>query len=129
MVKVSRPQDGSKGSVLAVKLNKVRISAKEEPKFNGVDGNSAGVWACIQADENGNFTAGTAVPTTENSNLTENLKNGDKASVFLLSGSMVEGDTARGGEALSATVAEKKADTTETRAPAETTRSPLLLLA
>ncbi len=35
---------------------------------------------------------------------------------------MVEGDTARGGEALSATVAEKKADTAATCAPAETTQ-------
>ena len=117
-----KTQDGSKGSVLAVKLNKGRISAKEEPKFNGADGNSAGVWAYIQADENGNFTAELPYPTTENSNLTENLKSGDKVSVFLLSGSMVEGDTARGGEALSATVAEKKAETAETCAPAETTQ-------
>ena len=117
-----KTQDGSKGSVLAVKLNKGRISAKEEPKFNGADGNSAGVWAYIQADENGNFTAELPYPTTENSNLTENLKSGDKVSVFLLSGSMVEGDTPRGGEALSATVAEKKADTAETCAPAETTQ-------
>ena len=117
-----KTQDGSKGSVLAVKLNKGRISAKEEPKLNGAEGNSAGVWAYIQADENGNFTAELPYPTTENSNLTENLKSGDKVSVFLLSGSMVEGDTARGGEALSATVAEKKADTAETCAPAETTQ-------
>ena len=117
-----KTQDGSKGSVLAVKLNKGRISAKEEPKFNGTDGNSAGVWAYIQADENGNFTAELPYPTTENSNLTENLKSGDKVSVFLLSGSMVEGDTARGGEALSATVAEKKANTAETCAPAENTQ-------
>ena len=117
-----KTQDGSKGSVLAVKLNKGRISAKEEPKFNGTDGNSAGVWAYIQADENGNFTAELPYPTTENSNLKENLKSGDKVSVFLLSGSMVEGDTARGGEALSATVAEKKAETAETCAPAETTQ-------
>ena len=117
-----KTQDGSKGSVLAVKLNKGRISAKEEPKFNGVEGNSAGVWAYIQADENGNFTAELPYPTTENSNLTENLKSGDKVSVFLLSGSIVEGDTPRGGEALSATVAEKKADTAETCAPAETTQ-------
>ena len=115
-------QDGSKGSVLAVKLNKGRISAKEEPKRNGAEGNSAGVWAYIQADENGNFTAELPYPTTENSNLKENLKSGDKVSVFLLSGSMVEGDTARGGEALSATVAEKKADTAATCAPAETTQ-------
>ena len=117
-----KTQDGSKGSVLAVKLNKGRISAKEEPKFNGADGNSAGVWAYIQADEKGNFTAELPYPTTENSNLKENLKSGDKVSVFLLSGSMVEGDTARGGEALSATVAEKKANTAETCAPAETTQ-------
>ena len=117
-----KTQDGSKGSVLAVKLNKGRISAKEEPKFNGVEGNSAGVWAYIQADENGNFTAELPYPTTENSNLTENLKSGDKVSVFLLSGSIVEGDTPRGGEALSATVAEKKADTAATCAPAETTQ-------
>ena len=117
-----KTQDGSKGSVIAVKLNKGRISAKEEPKLNGAEGNSAGVWAYIQADENGNFTAELPYPTTENSNLKENLKSGDKVSVFLLSGSMVEGDTARGGEALSATVAEKKADTTETCAPAETTQ-------
>ena len=117
-----KTQGGSKGSVLAVKLNKGRISAKEEPKFNGAEGNSAGVWAYIQADENGNFTAELPYPTTENSNLTENLKSGDKVSVFLLSGSIVEGDTPRGGEALSATVAEKKADTAETCAPAETTQ-------
>lgn len=117
-----KTQDGSKGSVLAVKLNKGRISAKEEPKLNGAEGNSAGVWAYIQADENGNFTAELPYPTTENSNLTENLKSGDKVSVFLLSGSMVEGDTARGGEALSATVAEKKADTAATCALAETTQ-------
>lgn len=117
-----KTQDGSKGSVLAVKLNKGRISAKEEPKLNGAEGNSAGVWAYIQADENGNFTAELPYPTTENSNLTENLKSGDKVSVFLLSGSMIEGDTARGGEALSATVAEKKADTAATCAPAETTQ-------
>ena len=117
-----KTQDGSKGSVLAVKLNKGRISAKEEPKLNGAEGNSAGVWAYIQADENGNFTAELPYPTTENSNLKENLKSGDKVSVFLLSGSMVEGDTARGGEALSATVAEKKADTATTCAPAETTQ-------
>ena len=117
-----KTQDGSKGSVLAVKLNKGRISAKEEPKLNGAEGNSAGVWAYIQADENGNFTAELPYPTTENSNLKENLKSGDKVSVFLLSGSMVEGDTARGGEALSATVAEKKVDTAATCAPAETTQ-------
>lgn len=107
-----KTQDG-KGSVVAVKLNKGKISAKEEPKLNGKEGNSAGVWAYIQADENGNFTAELPYPTTANSNLKDDLNTGDQISVALLSGSMVENDTPRGGEALKATVTEQKAaDTT-----------------
>ena len=107
-----KTQDG-KGSVVAVKLNKGKISAKEEPKLNGKEGNSAGVWAYIQADENGNFTAELPYPTTANSSLKDNLNTGDQISVALLSGSMVENDTPRGGEALKATVTEQKAaDTT-----------------
>ena len=104
---------GGKGSVVAVKLNKGKISAKEEPKLNGKEGNSAGVWAYIQADENGNFTAELPYPTTANSSLKDDLNTGDQISVALLSGSMVENDTPRGGEALKATVTEQKAaDTT-----------------
>lgn len=107
-----KTQDG-KGSVVAVKLNKGKISAKEEPKLNGKEGNSAGVWAYIQADENGNFTAELPYPTTSNSSLKGDLNIGDQISVALLSGSMVENDTPRGGEALKATVTEQKAaDTT-----------------
>lgn len=107
-----KTQDG-KGSVVAVKLNKGKISAKEEPKLNGKEGNSAGVWAYIQADENGNFTAELPYPTTANSSLKDDLNTGDQISVALLSGSMVENDTPRGGEALKATVTEQKAaDTT-----------------
>lgn len=107
-----KTQDG-KGSVVAVKLNKGKISAKEEPKLNGKEGNSAGVWAYIQADENGNFTAELPYPTTANSNLKDDLNTGDQISIALLSGSMVENDTPRGGEALKATVTEQKAaDTT-----------------
>ena len=107
-----KTQDG-KGSVVAVKLNKGKISAKEEPKLNGKEGNSAGVWAYIQADENGNFTAELPYPTTSNSSLKDDLNTGDQISVALLSGSMVENDTPRGGEALKATVTEQKAaDTT-----------------
>ena len=107
-----KTQDG-KGSVVAVKLNKGKISAKEEPKLNGKEGNSAGVWAYIQADENGNFTAELSYPTTANSSLKDDLNTGDQISVALLSGSMVENDTPRGGEALKATVTEQKAaDTT-----------------
>lgn len=107
-----KTQDG-KGSVVAVKLNKGKISAKEEPKLNGKEGNSAGVWAYIQADENGNFTAELPYPTTANSNLKDDLNTGDQISIALLSGSMVENDTPRGGEALKATVsAQKAADTT-----------------
>lgn len=103
-----KTQDG-KGSVVAVKLNKGKISAKEEPKLNGKEGNSAGVWAYIQADENGNFTAELPYPTTANSNLKDDLNTGDQISIALLSGSMVENDTPRGGEALKATVTEQKA--------------------
>ena len=107
-----KTQDG-KGSVVAVKLNKGKISAKEEPKLNGKEGNSAGVWAYIQADENGNFTAELPYPTTATSSLKDDLNTGDQISVALLSGSMVENDTPRGGEALKATVTEQKAaDTT-----------------
>ena len=107
-----KTQDG-KGSIVAVKLNKGKISAKEEPKLNGKEGNSAGVWAYIQADENGNFTAELPYPTTANSNLKDELNSGDQISVVLLSGSMAENDTPRGGEALKATVADQKvADTT-----------------
>lgn len=107
-----KTQDG-KGSVVAIKLNKGKISAKEEPKLNGKEGNSAGVWAYIQADENGNFTAELPYPTTANSSLKDDLNTGDQISVALLSGSMVENDTPRGGEALKATVTEQKtADTT-----------------
>lgn len=107
-----KTQDG-KGSVVAVKLNKGKISAKEEPKLNGKEGNSTGVWAYIQADENGNFTAELPYPTTANSSLKDDLNTGDQISVALLSGSMVENDTPRGGEALKATVTEQKAaDTT-----------------
>lgn len=107
-----KTQDG-KSSVVAVKLNKGKISAKEEPKLNGKEGNSAGVWAYIQADENGNFTAELPYPTTANSSLKDDLNTGDQISVALLSGSMVENDTPRGGEALKATVTEQKtADTT-----------------
>lgn len=106
-----KTQDG-KGSVVAVKLNKGKISAKEEPKLNGKEGNSAGVWAYIQADENGNFTAELPYPTTANSSLKDDLNTGNQISVALLSGSMVENDTPRGGEALKATVTEQKtADT------------------
>ena len=94
-----KTQDGSKGSVLAVKLNKGAISAKEEPKLEGVEGNSAGVWAYIKADENGNFTATIDRPTVANSNLTEELKTGDSIAIYLLSGSLAENDNARGGVA------------------------------
>ncbi|WP_315259008.1 LPXTG cell wall anchor domain-containing protein, partial [Rothia mucilaginosa] len=93
-----KTRDG-KGSIIAVKLNKGAISAKEEPKLEGVEGNSAGVWAYIKADENGNFTATIDRPTVANSNLTEELKTGDRIAIYLLSGSLAENDNARGGVA------------------------------
>ena len=101
-----------KGSVIAVKLNKGAISAKEEPKLEGVEGNSAGVWAYIKADENGNFTATIDRPTVANSNLTEELKTGDSVAIYLLSGSLAENDNVRGG------VAAEYTFSTENQAPA-----------
>ena len=89
-----------KGSVIAVKLNKGAISAKEEPKLEGAEANSSGVWAYIKADENGNFTATIDRPTVANSNLKEELKTGDKVAIYLLSGSLTENDNARGGMAV-----------------------------
>ena len=94
-----KTKDG-KGSVIAVKLNKGTISAKEEPKLEGVEANSSGVWAYIKADENGNFTATIDRPTVANSNLKEELKTGDKVAIYLLSGSLTENDNARGGVAV-----------------------------
>ena len=93
-----KTQDG-KGSVIAVKLNKGSISAKEEPKLEGVEG-STGVWAYIKADENGNFTATIDRPTVANSSLSEEIKNGDKIAIYLLSGSLTPNDNVRGGVAV-----------------------------
>ena len=107
-----------KGSVIAVKLNKGAISAKEEPKLEGVEGNSAGVWAYIKADENGNFTATIDRPTVANSNLTEELKTGDSVAIYLLSGSLAENDNARGGVAVEYTFS------TENHVPAPKVSEP-----
>ena len=94
-----KTQDG-KGSIIAVKLNKGAISAKEEPKLEGVEGNSSGIWAYIKADENGNFTATIDRPTVANSNLSEELKTGDSVAIYLLSGSLATNDNVRGGVAV-----------------------------
>ncbi|WP_297606853.1 LPXTG cell wall anchor domain-containing protein, partial [uncultured Rothia sp.] len=107
-----------KGSVIAVKLNKGAISAKEEPKLEGVEGNSAGIWAYIKADENGNFTATIDRPTVANSNLTEELKTGDSVAIYLLSGSLAENDNARGGVAVEYTFS------TENQVPAPKVSEP-----
>ena len=58
------------------------------------------MWAYIKADENGNFTATIDRPTVANSNLKEELQNGDKVAIYLLSGSLAENDNARGGVAV-----------------------------
>ena len=107
-----------KGSVIAVKLNKGAISAKEEPKLEGVEGNSAGIWAYIKADENGNFTATIDRPTVANSNLTEELKTGDSVAIYLLSGSLAENDNVRGGVAVEYTFS------VENQAPAPKVSEP-----
>ncbi|MDU4504610.1 MAG: LPXTG cell wall anchor domain-containing protein, partial [Staphylococcus warneri] len=99
-------------------LNKGAISAKEEPKLEGVEGNSAGIWAYIKADENGNFTATIDRPTVANSNLSEELKTGDSVAIYLLSGSLAENDNARGGVAVEYTFS------TENKVPAPEASEP-----
>ena len=112
-----KTKDG-KGSVIAVKLNKGAISAKEEPKLEGAEANSSGVWAYIKADENGNFTATIDRPTVANSNLKEELQNGDKVAIYLLSGSLAENDNVRGGVAVEYTFS------VENQAPAPKVSEP-----
>ena len=52
-----KTQDGTSGSVIAVKLNGGALAPKVDATFEGKKGNSTGVWLYIQADANGNFTA------------------------------------------------------------------------
>ncbi|MFT4232264.1 MAG: hypothetical protein QM606_05745, partial [Leucobacter sp.] len=63
------------------------------------------VWALIEADADGNWTAELEFPTVENSNLTEAWAAGSTQTINLLTGSMRPGDTVR-SVPLEVTVAE-----------------------
>ena len=100
-----KTQDGTSGSVIAVKLNGGALAPKVDATFEGKKGNSTGVWLYIQADANGNFTAEIPFPSADQVKEGVAVPNvGDEVSVNLLSGSMKKGDTPRGGEANDVTI-------------------------
>ena len=102
-----KTQDGTSGSVIAVKLNGGSLAPTQDATFEGKKGNSAGVWLYIQADANGNFTAEIPFPGADQVKEGVAVPNvGDEVSVNLLSGSMKKGDNARGGEAAEVTITE-----------------------
>ena len=94
--------DGTSGSVLALKLNKGAV------KINGQD------YLEIHADENGNFSV--TIPWQAE------LHGSVSVDIYLLSGSLKDGDVPRGGKAATVTikVAEQPAPTEDpTPAPSE----------
>ena len=101
-----KTQDGTSGSVIAVKLNGGSLAPAQDATFEGKKGNSAGVWLYIQADANGNFTAELPFPSADKVKGGAAPNVGDEVSVNLLSGSMKKGDNARGGEAAEVTITE-----------------------
>lgn len=72
-------QDGTSGSVIAIKLNKGSV------KIDGKD------YLEVQADEKGNFSV--SIPWQDD------LENRISVDVYLLSGSLKDNDTSRGGKA------------------------------
>ena len=100
-----KTQDGTSGSVIAVKLNGGALAPKVDATFEGKKGNSTGVWLYIQADANGNFTAEIPFPSADKVK-GDAPKVGEKVAINLLSGSMKKGDNARGGEAAEVTITE-----------------------
>ena len=101
-----KTQDGTSGSVIAVKLNGGALAPKQDATFEGKKGNSTGVWLYIQADANGNFTAEIPFPSADLVKGDNAPKAGEKVAINLLSGSMKKGDNARGGEAAEVTITE-----------------------
>ena len=101
-----KTQDGTSGSVIAVKLNGGSLAPAQDATFEGKKGNSAGVWLYIQADANGNFTAEIPFPSADLVKGDNAPKAGEKVAINLLSGSMKKGDNARGGEAAEVTITE-----------------------
>ena len=95
--------DGTSGSVLALKLNKGAV------KIDGQD------YLEIHADESGNFTV--TVPWQSE------LKGQVSVDIYLLSGSLKDGDVPRGGKAATVTIQAVKESAEPTPAPSEASPS------
>ena len=93
--------DGASGSVLALKLNKGAV------KINGQD------YLEIHADEAGNFTV--TVPWQSE------LQGNVSVDLYLLSGSLKDGDVPRGGKAATVTIKAAANESLPTPAPSEST--------
>lgn len=93
--------DGASGSVLALKLNKGAV------KINGQD------YLEIHADEAGNFTV--TVPWQAE------LHGSVSVDIYLLSGSLKDGDVPRGGKAATVTIKAAANESLPTPAPSEST--------
>ena len=93
--------DGASGSVLALKLNKGAV------KINGQD------YLEIHADEAGNFTV--TVPWQSE------LQGQVSVDLYLLSGSLKDGDVPRGGKAATVTIKAAANESLPTPAPSEST--------
>ena len=92
--------DGTSGSVLALKLNKGAV------KINGQD------YLEIHADESGNFSV--TIPWQEE------LRGSVSVDIYLLSGSLKDGDVPRGGKAATVTIKAAN-ESLPTPAPSEST--------
>ena len=96
--------DGASGSVLALKLNKGAV------KINGQD------YLEIHADEAGNFNV--TVPWQSE------LQGQVSVDLYLLSGSLKDGDVPRGGKAATVTIKAAANESLPTPAPSEPTPAP-----
>ena len=99
--------DGASGSVLALKLNKGAV------KINGQD------YLEIHADEAGNFNV--TVPWQSE------LQGQVSVDLYLLSGSLKDGDVPRGGKAATVTIKAAANESLPTPAPSESTGTKLSL--
>ena len=96
-------QDKLAGSLAALKIKlngKTFVTPKVAPAAPaGVEPNSGGIYTYIQAEKDGSFTVKIAFPTVANSDLKQEIQDGDKLSFYLLTGSLKDGDVSRGGKA------------------------------
>ncbi|MFV0532216.1 MAG: WxL domain-containing protein [Cumulibacter sp.] len=83
-----KTQNGSAGSVVAVKLDEGGVSRQNTDVHANVT-----IWALVQADADGDWTAEIEYPTAQNSNATWSV--GSTHTLRLLTGSMVAGDVIR----------------------------------